>query len=159
MSSKTACFCVRAAVIVLALSGLIIFGLFIPAEGAFALEESPEEAVLIWSWLIFLWCVALPCFAVLVYAWKVSTAIKKEQVFTMRTAKWVKAAALLLFADVGLLAAGNLAFVILGMNAPAIVLMSFFIIILETTLATFAAVLSHYIAKAAAIREENEGTV
>ncbi|MEA5015799.1 MAG: DUF2975 domain-containing protein [Candidatus Limiplasma sp.] len=159
MSSKMVCWCVRAAVIMMALCGLLLCGFLLPLNGYTTLRDHPQDAHFVWSWLGLLWGVSLPCFAVLVYAWKVSTAIKADQVFTTQTAKWIKSAALMLFAAVGLLAVGNVVLALLGLSGPPAIVPSFFIIIFGSALAAFAAVLSRYVAKAAVLREDSEGTV
>ena len=159
MSSKTLCFWVRVADIGVAFCALLITGFLLPVQARAMISESPASAGFVWPWICFLWAVALPFFAILVYVWKVSAAIKEDRVFTMQTAKWVKTGSLLLFADVGLFFLGNAVFAFLEMSGPPIVMMSLILIIFGIALAVCAAVLSRYIAKAAVFQDESEGTI
>ncbi len=110
-------------------------------------------------WLIFLWAVTLPCFAVLICIWKVSTAIKTETVFALHTARTVKTAVTFILADTVLLLLGNILFLLLDMNHPAVFLLSIFIVIAGISLAICAAVLARYLTKAAALQEEADATI
>ncbi|MDR1669322.1 MAG: DUF2975 domain-containing protein [Oscillospiraceae bacterium] len=158
MSSKTLCYLVRAAVIAVAVCGLAMCGLFLPplvadtAGELFGLTES-------YCWLAFLWVSALPCFAILVYVWKCSDAIKNENVFRLRVARWVKHAAMLLFCDVVFFFLGNTVFWLIGLNHPSVLIASLLICVLGAALATAAAAVSRYITKAAALQEEADGTI
>ncbi|MCL2810400.1 MAG: DUF2975 domain-containing protein [Clostridia bacterium] len=147
MSSKTLCAMVRAAVIAVAVCGLATCGLILPS----IIADIP--------WLLFLWAAAAPCFAILVLIWHVSTAIRQEKVFTVKTARLVKVASLLLFGDVIFFFMGNIIFVLLSMSEPTILLLSFFIDVIGVSLAVLAGVLSRYLTKAAALQEEADGTI
>jgi hypothetical protein len=94
MSSKTLCLIIRIAVISVAVCGVVIGFFIIPSWGKEIVNANPEFSGWYWPWLIFAWIVGLPCFAVLYYVWKVAFAIKHETVFTLQTAKCIKAAAL-----------------------------------------------------------------
>ena len=159
MSSKMLCMLVRVAIIAVVFCGLLIFGFLIPIEAYGFAASNPDLAFWRWPWLIFLWSVSLPFFAVLAYAWKVSTAIRQDRVFTLQTAKWVKNGAFLTFADIGLFILGNAVFAVLDMSGPPIVMMSLVVIIIGSALGVCAAVLSRYITKAAELQEDNEGTI
>ncbi len=159
MSSKTLCFWVRIADIGVAFCALLICAFLLPVQANAMIHEDPMAAGFVWPWIYFLWAVAIPFFVILVYVWKVSTAVKNDQVFTIQTAKWIKTGSLILFADIGLFFLGNAVFAILEMSGPPIVMMSLIIIIFGIAMALCAAVLSRYILKAAALQEENEGTV
>lgn len=159
MSSKTLCVWVRIAVIAVTICGLTLCGYIIPSWGTDIVAANPEFGHWYLPWLIFLWIVSLPCFSILIFVWKVSGAIKQEQVFTLKTAKWIKISAVLIFADVGFFFTGNLTFLLLGMNHPGIILISLFVDIFAIALAVLAAVLSRYITKAAVLQEESEGTI
>jgi hypothetical protein len=110
-------------------------------------------------WTVFLWLSSLPCFAVLVFIWKVSEAIKKEEVFTFQVAKWIRASSYLLFADVCFFFSGNIILQLFGLNHPGIIICSMFIDVLGIALALAAAVLSRYVTKAAVLQEESDATI
>jgi hypothetical protein len=159
MSAKSLSAWVRAAVVAVAICGFIGDGSVLPSLGMSIVRANPEFSSWFLPWLIFLWFVSLPCFAILVFIWKVAGAIRREKVFTMETAKWIKTAAIVLFADVGFFFAGNILFAILGMTHPGVLILSLFVDIFGIALAILAAVLSRYITKAAVLQEEGEGTI
>ena len=159
MSSKTLRTLVRAAIIAVGLCGLAGAGLIIPSLGRDFIRSIPGYSYMFWPWMIFIWLLAVPCFAALVYVWKVSTAIGQEEVFSMKTAKWVSRSALLIFADVGLLFAGNAVFALLNMSHFSIILFSLIISIISMAIGALTAILARYITKAAALQEEADGTI
>ncbi|MDR3311117.1 MAG: DUF2975 domain-containing protein [Oscillospiraceae bacterium] len=159
MSSKSLCAWVRAAVIAAAVCGSVLCLGILPDWGRQIVAENPNMENWFLPWLIFLWAAALPCFAILVFVWKVSGAIAREEVFTLRTAKRIKTAAGLLFADAGFFFAGNLALLLLNMSHPFVLFLSIFADIFAVAAAILAATLSRYITKAAALQEESEGTI
>jgi hypothetical protein len=159
MTSKALGNLMRIAVIAAAVSGLFLCTYVIPSWGRGIISENPEFSGWFWPWLVFIWLVTLPCFAVLVFVWKVSGAVMRDTVFTFLTAKWVKAGAVLLLSDAALLFIGNVILLLIGMNHPGILLMSVIGDIFIVALALLAAVLSRYLTKAAVLQEESEGTI
>jgi len=159
MSSRTLGNFMRVSVIAVALSGLFLCIYVIPSWGWSIISENPEFSGWFWPWLIFLWLVALPCFAVLVFVWKVSGAVMKDTVFTFLTAKWVKMGAVLLLFDAALLFIGNVILLLLDMNHPGILLLSIIGNIFVVASALLASVLSRYLTKASVLQEEIEGTI
>lgn len=159
MSSKTLCAMVRTAVIAAAVCGLAVCCYFLPALGADIAKNNPEFAYCYLPWLLFLLAASLPCFAILGLVWIVSVAINKEQVFTVRTARIVKMSAILLLCDVGFFFCGNIAFLLLDMSHPSVLLISLFVDVFGVSLALLAAVLSRYLTKAAVLQEEADGTI
>ncbi|MDR2569082.1 MAG: DUF2975 domain-containing protein, partial [Oscillospiraceae bacterium] len=108
---------------------------------------------------IFLWAAAAPCFLFLALIWKLSTVIKREQVFTYKTAQLVKTYALILSGDVIFFVMGNIVFLLLDMNHPVVLLLSVIIAIFGLALAVLVATLSRYLTKAAALQEEVNCTI
>lgn len=159
MTSRTFGSLMRISVIAVALSGLFLCAYVIPSWGQSIVNAYPELGGWYRPWLVFEWLVAIPCFAVLVYVWKVSDAVMKDTVFTMLTAKWVKMGSVLLLLDAALLFVGNVILLLAGMSHPGILLMSVIGDIFIVGLALLAAVLSRYLTKAAILQEESEGTI
>ena len=159
MSSKTLGNLMRISVIAAALSGLFLCINVIPSLGESIIHANPEFNGWFWPWLVFAWLLALPCFILLVYIWKVSGAVMQETVFTLLTAKRVKMGAVLLFSDAALLFIGNVVLLFIDMNHPGILLISVIGDIFVVALALLAAVLSRYLTKAAILQEESEGTL
>jgi hypothetical protein len=159
MSSRTLGSLMRVSVMAAAICGLFLCLYVMPSWGWSMIVINPELSGWFWPWLIFAWLVALPCFAILVFVWKVSGAVMRETVFTFQTAKWVKKGALLLLSDAVFLFVGNVVLLLLNMNHPGILLLSVIGDIFAVALALLAAVLSRYLTKAAVLQEESEGTL
>ena len=159
MSSKTLGRLVRFAVISAAVCLLITAVYIVPSWGLSLTEANPEFSGWYYPWLVFIWAASVPCFVILIFVWKVSGAIEREEVFTVKTARWIKTSAVLLFADAGFFFAGNIVLWLLGMNHPGILLLAMLGDIIVIALALLAAVLSRYVTKAAALQEESECTI
>jgi len=159
MSSKTLSYLIRAAVISVAICGLIACIYILPTIGTNIAENNPEHAHSYIPWLIFLWLCAIPCFIVLACAWKVAAAVERDTIFTLQTAWLGKFSAILLFGNVGFFFAGNIILVILNMSHPGVLLMSLFVDVFGILLALIAAALSRYITKAAVLQEEADSTI
>jgi len=159
MSSRSSGSLMRVSVIAAAICGLFLCLYIIPLWGQSIIFTNPEFSSWFWPWLIFTWLVALPCFAILVFVWKVSGAVMRETVFTIQTAKWVKMGAILLLSDAILVFVGNVLMLLLNMNHPGVLLLSIVGVIFVIALALFASVLSRYLTRAAALQEESEGTL
>lgn len=158
MTAKRVCFWIRFFLVAVAVCGiyLCIFGY--PFLASLSSLSSLANEYQIGAWLIFLWVVSIPCFVILILMWKISCAVKKEMVFTLAIAKRVKACSQILFIDTSFLLIGGIvftAFRVIDIFIPIIFILSIF----GFFLAFVAAVSSHYIAKAAEIKEENEGTI
>ena len=158
MTSKTLCYLIRFAVIATAACALFIALFIVPSWGS-SIDANPEFSGWYLPWLVFIWIASLPCFAILVFIWKVSGAINRDEVFTLRTAKWIKTSAALLFADAGFFFIGNVAFLLFNVSHPGILLISMLGNIFVIALALLAAVLSRYITKAAELQEVSEGII
>lgn len=159
MSSRTLGYLMRISVILTTISGLFLSLYVIPTWGKSIIYANPEYSSWFWPWLLFSWLVALPCFVILVFVWKVSGAVMQETVFTALTAKWVKMGAILLLSDAVFLFVGNIAMFLFGMNHPGVLLLSIMGGGGAVALSLLAAVLSRYLTKAAVLQEECAGTI
>jgi len=159
MSSRTLGYLMRISVILTAISGLFLSLFVMPSWGESIIYANPEYSRWFWPWLLFSWLVALPCFVILIFVWKVSGAVTQETVFTVLTAKWVKMGAILLLSDALFLFVGNIVMFLFGMNHPGMLLMSIIGVFFAVGLSLLAAVLSRYLTKAAVLQEECAGTI
>jgi len=157
MSSKTLCAFVRFSVISAAVCGLILCGYIFPIALPDILGFDPYRGTYVW--LVFLLITAAPGFIILIFVWKVSSAVKSDDVFTVKTAVWIKRASVLLLADAGFFAAGNAVLLLIGLSRPNIFFISILGCLFGVSLALLAAVLSRYISKAADMREEADATI
>jgi len=159
MSSKNLCNFVRAAVIIVAICGIVVCYYLLPALGMSIRDNNPEYANFYFPWLIFLWVTIIPCFVVLVFIWKVSTAIKLETVFTFKTASFFATCTVILFCDVVFFFTGNIVFLVLGLNHVWILFLALIAGIFGITLTVLMALFSRYLTKAATLQEEVDSIV
>jgi hypothetical protein len=159
MSSKSLCTMLRAAVIAVAVCGLFGCAYILPTEGANLAVYFPELAGWYLPWLLFLLTASLPCFAILVLIWIISSAVKDDRVFSIKSARIVKLGSLLMFGDVAFFFLGNVVFLLFNISHPGIFFVSLFVDVFGAALAVAAAVLSRYLTKAAALQEEADATI
>lgn len=163
MTAKSLFFWVRCSIVIIALCGLTVCALWYPYS--FSLikidltyaklcELTTAQS---WGLLSFYYAVSIPCFAILIIAWKISSNIKTEQLFTSKVAKMIKLCAVILLIDLGVFFIGNIIFLVLKINDFAIIY--FFLVIAGVVLSVFLSVLSHYVAKAAELKELSDGTI
>jgi hypothetical protein len=139
--------------------GLIIYLYVIPFWGRDMCRQMPEFAHCYIPWLCFVWLTAIPCYAVLYYGWKIGTEIGKDNSFSVKNALYLKRIMLAAIIDSAVFFAGNIIFLLLGMNHPAIVILSLIICFGGVAVSIIAAALSHLVEKAAEMRAENESYV
>lgn len=163
MTAKSLFFWVRFSIVIIALCGLTVCALWYPYSfslikiGLLGSELSELTSIQSWGLLSFYWAVSIPCFVILIIAWKISVYIKTEQLFTIKVANMIKLCALILLIDLGIFLIGNIIFLLLKINDFAIIY--FFLIIGGLVLFILLSVLSYYVAKAAELKEISDGTV
>ena len=112
-----------------------------------------------WPWLLFLWGTGIPCYMALFEFWHVCGEIKADNSFCEENAIRMMNIALLILGDVAYFFAGNVLFLMLGMNHPGIFLISLAVDVFGVGIGVAAAALSHLVYKAAVIQAENDLTV
>ena len=83
----------------------------------------------------------------------------RDNSFSMKNARSLRAIAFLAAADAVFFFAGNIVFLLLDLSHPSIFLFSCFIVFIGIAIAVASACLSHLVRKAAVLREENELTI
>jgi hypothetical protein len=160
MSTKILWFCIKVTILIIACCGLCICVFIYPIFFHFFSIGKSVSDYYLWALLIFFWMVSIPCFIILVFIWKIANFIKTGSVFTHQVAKIAKLCSLILFGDIALFFTGNIIFFLIEPYYYSIfAFISIFLILTGLTLALFAAILSHYINKAAMLQEECEGTI
>ncbi len=151
MTEKSLCFWVRCAIIAVAIVGITVCAVWIPASvlGADAMGR--------WIQRIFYWLTSVPCFVALAMGWMVSSEMKKGALFKEKTAKLVKLAALTLFVDIVVFFVGTLVFFLLDWNG--LLLLYSVVSAVGMIVVLFLFIVSHYLLKAAVLQEESEGTI
>lgn len=159
MTQNTLAKWLKAIIIGLGIFGALVYGVVIPECGDVLVSMYPELFYCYYPWLIFIWLTGVPCYAVLVFAWKVSANIGEDRSFSMdnsRLMKWIAGMALF---DVTFFFIGNVVFLFLDMNHPSIVIASLLIVFVGVAVAVAAVVLSHLIEKAAVLKEQTDLTI
>lgn len=159
MTQNTLAKWLKAIIIGLAIFGVLVYGIVLPECGDTLVGMYPEFSYCYYPWLIFIWMTGIPCYAVLVLAWKVAVNIGKDNSFSMDNARLMKCVAGMALFDVTFFFIGNVVFLFLNMNHPGIVIASLLIVFIGVAVAVAAVVLSHLIAKAAVLKEEADFTI
>ena len=146
-------------VIFVAICGLIMCAVVIPVVGRELSGMSPELGRYFKPWVIFVWVLAIPCFAALIHAWMIFNNIEKDKAFSMENAKHMEKISYLAGADTIALISGNIVLLILNINHPSVFLVFLMIGIIGIGISVAAAVLSHLIQKATNLQDENDLTI
>lgn len=149
----------KAIIIGSGICGTIIYLYIFPFWGNDIAVSNSEFAFWYWPWLIFLWLTAIPCYATLICSYKIANEIGRDNSFSSKNAKLLKLISIYAAADSAFLFIGNIIFLLLNMNHPGIVLVSFFVVFIGIAITVASAALSHLVYKASQIREENDLTI
>ncbi|MBQ6430486.1 MAG: DUF2975 domain-containing protein [Oscillospiraceae bacterium] len=159
MTQKTIACWLKGIIIGVALCGLVIYALVVPSVGLAIVKANPEYEYCYLPWLIFLSLTALPCYAALVFAWKIAGSIGRDRSFTMENAKRIKHIAVLAVADAMYFFIGNVVLLLCNMNHPGVALLSLIVVFAGIAIAIAAAALSYLVKKAAALQEQSDWTI
>lgn len=159
MNQKKLSLWLKAIIIGVGICGLVIYLGILPNLGDALHGQYPEFAAWHWPWLIFLWITAIPCYAILVLAWKIASNIGEDRSFSADNANLLQHIAWLITGDILFFFLGNAVFFFLSMNHPAILLVSLLICVIGIAVAIAAACLSHLVRKAADLQEQSDFTV
>ena len=91
MNPRTMSFMVKISTILVAMFGIIICAFWYPFSLSLSITgpvNSPltfVQKVEFYSQLIFFWIASIPCFVILLYAWRFGSAINRDEVFCVRT--------------------------------------------------------------------------
>jgi len=163
MNSKSLARWMRVAIVITGACGLALCVLWplisfsiIEANfiGAIAACNYPIQT---WIMIVFFWLTGIPTAYILVQAWIVSIAVKKDEFFTKKTARIIRRCAKILLIDLAAFLVGNIVFLILAINT--FVLLHFALIVGGLILAIFMLIFSQYVLKAAILKEENDATI
>jgi hypothetical protein len=139
--------------------GLAIYFIVFPVYGKDIAKLYPEFSNAYWPWLIFIWVTAVPCYCVLFFSWKIACSIGNNHSFSIENANNLRRISYLAASDSLILFSGNVIFLLLNMNHPSVLLASLIIVFTGIAIAVTAAILSHFVANAVAIKEENDLTI
>ena len=139
--------------------GLVVYFVVFPSYGESLVSDYPEFSNRFWPWLIFLWISGIPCYAVLVFGWKIAANIGRDQSFSNANAKYLKWTAWLSAGDGVFFFVGNMVLLFTNMSHPGIALFSLLVVFAGVAVAVASAVLSHLVQKAAVLQEQSDLTI
>ena len=140
--------------------GLIVYGAVIPMLGqTLAIYLNGEFDYCYWPWLGFIWITGIPCYPVLIFAWKIACNIGRDQSFTATNAKYLKWISVLAAADAAFFFTGIIVYLFLNLNHPGIVLFSLLVVFAGVAVAIASAALSHLVLKAEVLQEQSDWTI
>ena len=139
--------------------GLVVYFVVFPSYGELLVNDYPEFSNRFWPWLIFLWISGIPCYAVLLFGWKIATNIGRDQSFSNVNAKYLKWIAWLAAGDGIFFFVGNIIFLFTNMSHPGVALFSLLVVFAGVAVAVASAVLSHLVQKAAVLQEQSDFTI
>ena len=157
MDQKKLAIWLKAIVVGCALCGLLLFGFILPRYLAYAAEEVPDLPHTAWN--VFMWVLAVPCYAVLIFIWQMANEIGKDNSFSLENANHLRMIALLAGLDAGMLLVGNVIFMAMKHSIPTLALVSAFMCFVGLAISVGAACLSHLVRKAALLQEDSDLTI
>jgi hypothetical protein len=150
----------RVAIILIGICGGAICLFWLPmttAKSFEALSWVALQKVENWIQYAFHWLVSLPCFWLLIMAWKITSNMQKGRLFIEKNAVHVKRATVILLVDILLFLIGNIIFAALGWNE--FLILQLFATMVGFIVAILLFVLSQYLMKATSLQEECDLTV
>ncbi len=141
------------------LCGLVVYFVVFPSYGESLVNDYPEFSNRFWPWLIFLWISGIPCYAVLVFGWKIAANIGRDQSFSNANAKYLKWIAWLAAGNGVFFFVGNIVLLFTNMSHPGIALFSLLVVFAGVAVAVASEVLSHLVQKAAVLQEQSDLTI
>ena len=159
MNQKTLSRWLKCILAVVSLCGLIVCIVVIPIFGEHLRTLYPEFSNRFFPWLIFLWTSSIPCFTVLVFAWRMATNIGKDRFFSDQNARLFKWTSILSVVDAGFFFVGNVLLLLLDMNHPSVVFASLVIAFVGVAVAVVSAILFNLVKKATVLQEQSDLTI
>ncbi len=159
MSNKKIGICIKVAVVVVTLAGLLMCAwypydvLFSSLAWRLGVPDVVQMVKFI-ARVAFSWGVSIPCFMIMGLMWKVSARISRGETFSFDIYKYLRLSATTLFIDCGVYFVGNAVFYALGCNPLFIVYM--IIGIIGVAVAFCMAALASMAKNAAALKEDND---
>ena len=159
MEQKSLAIWLKIILVGVGICGLVVYFVVFPSYGESLVSDYPEFSNRFWPWLIFLWISGIPCYAVLVFGWKIAANIARDQSFSNANAKYLKWIAWLAAGDGVFFFVGNMVLLFTNMSHPGIALFSLLVVFAGVAVAVASAVLSHLVQKAAVLQEQSDLTI
>ena len=142
-----------------AICGLLVYAMILPNVGQSLAGNYPEFAHWYYPWLIFLWITVIPCYLVLVSAWKVAGNIGADRSFSYENGKYFKQIALYAGGDSIFFFLGNIGLWLAGYNHPGIMVVSMILVFFGFAITLASKSLAQLVDNAAELQEESEWTI
>ena len=142
-----------------AICGLLVYAFILPNFGQSLAHQYPEFAHWYYPWLIFLWITVIPCYLVLISAWKVARNIGEDKSFSYENGKYFKQIAFYAGADSVFFFIGNIVLWLTGYNHPGIVIASMILVFFGLAITLASKSLAQLVDNAAELQEESEWTI
>lgn len=155
MGQKSLATWLKVIIVGMAVCGLVVFGYAVPYGSNALLGEVAEHT----GAVIYIWVMAVPCYVVLAFAWKIASNISADNSFSQENATCLKWIAFMSGIDTVLLFVGNVILLCMDLSSTIIVLCSFIICFVGIAISVAAAGLSHLVMKAAELQEQSELTI
>lgn len=153
MEQKSLSKWLKVIIIGIGICGLIVYAYLIPVLGKDIMGDN------FYPWMIFLWLTAIPCYGVLILAWRIATNIGNDKSFSMDNANSLKYISILAAGDSTFFFVVNVVYLILDINSFEILLISLLIDFVGIAVSVAAAALSHLVRKAADLQEQSDYTI
>lgn len=151
--------CLKGIIIGFAICGAIVVSLILPNLGGLFRMRYPEFSHWFYPWLVFLCITIIPCYLVLISAWKVAKNIGTDRSFSYENGKCFKRISFYALVDSIFFFVGNIIFWLIGINHPGIVIISLMIVFVGLSIALACKALSQLVDNAASLQEENDLTI
>ena len=149
----------KSVIIGVAIFGLMVYIWIVPTLGQSMADMFVECAEAFMPWLIFIWMTGIPCYAALVFAWKIASNIGVDRSFCQANGVLMKRIARLAMADGIFFFLGNIVLLFAGINHPGIVIVSLLVMCIAMGISVAASALSHLIMEAADLQEQSDFTI
>lgn len=159
MTQKNLALWMKVIIVLFALCGIAIFGIAVPFVGYDLTSRYTEFSHCFIPWLIFIDLMAVPCYIVLGYAWKIAKSISQELAFSKQNSARLKKVSILALATSVYFFIGNMTFLLLSMNHPTIFILSCICIFIGVSISVASAVLSYLVNKASDLQEQSDLTI
>lgn len=146
-------------IVLLGLCGAALFGAAVPIIGCDLANSYPEYSYCFLPWLIFILLMAVPCYAVLVIAWKIAVSISDDNSFTELNSKRLKTVSMLALVTSIYLFTGATVFLFLSMCHFSMFLAACLVSFVGIAISVASAVLSYLVKKAADLQEQSDLTI
>ncbi len=156
MTNRTLSAHLKRLLIGIGICGVVSYGLLFPAVlRAFF----PEQGTRVLAWMIFLAIALIPCYAVLVFGWKIAVNIGKERSFCSDNAAYLGHIARLSLLDTAFVFLVQIAFVLLNFTHPTLILIALLVLFIGISVTISAILLAHLVEKATMLQAESDATI